>query len=405
MSVGACSLMDKTIITYLQEPIKKQFGLSDAELGLMSGGAFALFFAISGLPMGYVADRVNRRNLIAGCLAAWSALTASVGLAQSFAQLLLARMGVGIGEAGGGPSAMSMVADLFPERRRDTALGVYSLATPIGAIGAFLIVSNVLAAYGWRGTLFVAGAPAILLVPLLLLTVREPVRSRAGPAEAAPSFGETLRFAASQRSLRHLVAAITLTQMTMNGIGIWSMSYFIRIHQIDLGQIGPVLGFAYPIPAIIGTFAGGAIADRLALRDVRWRAWVPAIGALVCVPVTATLVLAHEWPTTLVMWGLFGLTGPIWSGPGYSLNVSLVAPRMRATQTAMLLLPINIVGFGLAPMIVGALSDAFTPMFGSDGLRYAMLAIGLVNLWAALHFAQAARGLRADLARVADQSL
>jgi MFS family permease len=395
---GSSSLMDKTIIAYLLEPIKKEFALGDAALGLVSGGAFAVFFALAGLPMGWIADRVNRRNLVAGCLAAWSALTAAAGLAQSFTQLLLARIGVGIGEAGGGPAAMSMIADLFPADRRATAIGIYSLATPVGAIGAYLIASQVMPAHGWRGVFLAAGAPALILTPLLL-TVAEPARPRTGRTARAPSFARTARFIAGQRSLLHLIAAITLTTVTMNGIGIWAMSYFIRIHHIDLGKAGPVLGFAYPIPAIVGTFAGGLIADRLARREQSWRASVCAIGALLCVPVTVALVLARDWPTTLALWCAYGLTAPIWSGPGYALSLSLVAPRMRGTQTAILFLLTNVVGFGLGPVIVGALSDAFTPSFGGESLRFAMLAIGLVNLWAALHFFLAGRGAARDLVR------
>lgn len=397
--VAACSLMDKTIIAYLLEPIKKQFALNDTELGLMSGFAFAVFFAIAGLPMGYVADRVNRRNLIAACLTIWSALTVTAGLTQSFVQLLLVRMGIGIGEAGGGPGGMSMISDMFPPRRRATAIAVYSLGTPVGAIAAYLIAAHVLPAYGWRGTFIAAGLPAIVLAPLLLLTVREPARVVPQAVDIAPSFGETLRFIGSQRSLLHLIAAITLTTMTMNGVGIWSMSYFIRVHHVDLSQIGPVLGFAYPIPAIVGTFAGGVAADRLAKRDERWRVWVPALGTLACVPITVALVLARDWPTTLILWAAYGLTAPIWSGPGYGLSVSLVVPRMRAVQTAILFLLTNLIGFGLAPMIVGVLSDQLAPQFGAQSLRYAMLAIGLVNLWAALHFVLAGRGLTQDLER------
>jgi MFS family permease len=398
--VGSCSLMDKTIIAYLLEPIKKEFALSDTQLGLMSGVAFALFFAVAGLPMGYIADRTNRRNLVALCLTVWSALTAVAGLVQSFVQLLLVRVGIGIGEAGGGPGALSIIADLFPAGRRATAIGIYSLATPAGAIGAYLIAAHVLPMHGWRGAFIAAGAPAIVLAPLLLFTVREPARGTA--TERPASFLTVLRFVASRRSLCHLLAAITLTTVTMNGIGIWAMSYFIRIHHIDLGVVGPVLGFAYPIPALIGTFAGGVLADRLAPRDQRWRAWVAAIGALICVPVTIALVLAPDWPTALLMWSAYGLTAPIWSGPGYALAVGLVEPGMRATVTAIVFLLTNIVGFGLSPLIVGGLSDALAPRLGDQSLRYAMLAIGLVNLWAALHFFLTGRDVAHDLKAVAN---
>jgi len=233
------------------------------------------------------------------------------------------------------------------------------------------------------------------------LTVREPLRPVQVENYAAPTFPQVLRFIAGQDSLLHLIAAITLTTVTMNGIGIWAMSYFIRVHHIDLGEAGPVLGFAYPIPALIGTFAGGAIADRLAVRNQAWRAWVAAAGALACVPVTVALVLARDWPTTLLMWSAYGLTAPIWSGPGYGLAISLVASRMRGTLTSIVFLLTNVVGFGLSPLIVGALSDAFAPRFVGQSLRYAMLTIGLVNLWAALHFYLAGRGVGRGLARVA----
>ncbi len=400
--VGACSLMDKTIIAYLLEPIKREFAVSDTQLGLMSGAAFALFFAVAGLPMGYIADRTNRRNLVALCLTVWSGLTALAGLTQSFAQLLMVRVGIGIGEAGGGPGALSIIADLFPARRRATAIGIYSLATPVGAIGAYLIAAHVLPTHGWRGTFLAAGAPAIILAPLLLITVREPMRPRTTTAGKPASFAGVLRFVASHRSLRHLLTAITLTTVTMNGIGIWAMSYFVRIHHVDLGTVGPVLGFAYPVPAMIGTFVGGVLADRLAQRDQRWRAWVAALGALICVPVTAGLVLAPNWPAALLLWSAYGLTAPIWSGPGYALVLGLVEPGMRATQTAIVFLLTNVIGFGLSPLIVGGLSDALAPRLGDQSLRYAMLAIGFVNLWAALHFFLAGRDVARDLKAIAD---
>lgn len=397
MLVAACSLMDKTITAYLMEPIKKEFALSDTRLGLISGAAFAIFFAVAGLPMGYVADRVNRRNLIAICLTAWSALTALAGLTQSFWQLLAVRMGIGVGEAGGGPGAMSIIADLFPPAGRATAVGIYSLSVPTGSIAAYLIASNVLPTHGWRGTFLAAGLPALIFVPLLLLGIREPARPPAASTDRAPPFMTVLRYVAARRSLRHLLAAITLTTFTMNGIGIWAMSYFIRIHHVDFGQVGPALGVAYPIPALIGTFAGGVVADRLAKHDLRWRSRVAAIGALACVPVTVGLVLAPDWPTTLVLWSAYGLTAPIWSGPGYALAIGLVEPGMRATQTALVFLLTNAIGFGLSPLVVGALSDGLAQRFGDQSLRYAMLAIGLVNLWASLHFFLSGRDAKREL--------
>lgn len=399
--VSTFALLDKAIVAYVLEPIKHEFLLNDSQLGLISGVAFGVSFALAGLPLGLAADRVNRRNLVALCLGFWSVMTAAAGFAQSFVMLVLSRVGVGAGEAGAGPGILSMLADMFPAERRATAMSVYALATPLGAIAAYMIAAYVLPIYGWRGVFIACGAPALLLAPLLLLTVPEPRRGQrdavASISEAAPGLIATARFILSQRALPHLMLGITLTTVTMNGIGMWIMSFFIRIHHVDFATVGPILAFAFPVPALIGTFLSGVLADRLGRRDVRWRVWIPAIGAVLCAIVTSTMLLADSWSITLLLWAGYGLTSVIWYGPGYALAVSLVGARMRATLVAILFLLTNLIGYGLSPLLVGALSDLFAATAGGQSLRYAMLVAGLVNLWAALHFVLAGRRLAWDL--------
>lgn len=400
--VSTFALLDKAIVAYLLEPIKHEFALSDSELGLISGLAFAVSFALVGLPLGVAADRTNRRNLVAVCLGVWSLMTAAGGLAQNFMQLVLSRFGVGAGEAGCGPGVLSILADIFPARKRATAMAVYALATPLGAIIAYMVAAQLLPIYGWRGVLFACGAPAILLVPMLLLFVPEPHRggdAGRGDTTEAPGLLDTARFVMSQRALVHLMIGITWTSMTMNGLGMWIMSFFVRIHHVDFATVGPILAFAFPVPALIGTFASGVLADRMARRSERWRVWIPAIGALACTAVSCVLLLTDDWALTLAMWGLYGFTSVIWYGPGYALAVTLVGVRMRASLIAILFLLTNLVGYGLSPLLVGALSDLFASFAGDRSLRFAMLVAALFNILAALHFFLAGRTLVRDIAR------
>ena len=274
------NVMDRNILTILLDPIRREFALSDSALGLLSGLSFAIFYALAGLPLGAIADRVNRRNMIVLCLMLWSAMTAVCGGARTFFQLVGARInGVGIGEAGGAPAAMAMISDLFPARQRATAISAFYLASPVGAMAALGGGGWVAQHYGWRSTFLAAGIPGLVLAMVLLLTVSEPARGQSDDVRTTPAplrLGETLRFIASQRSLRHLIVGVALTIFVVSGVSTWSASFFIRLHGFSLAQIGPLLAVSTGVFGFAGMAAGGIVADRLGRDDDRRRCWVLA---------------------------------------------------------------------------------------------------------------------------------
>jgi predicted MFS family arabinose efflux permease len=405
--VYSCNVMDRNILTILLEPIRREFGLNDSELGLLSGLSFAIFYAVAGLPLGAAADRVNRRNLIVLCLTLWSGMTAVCGLSRTFVQLLIARIGVGIGEAGGAPAAMAMISDLFPARQRATAISAFYLASPIGAMTALAGGGWVAQHYGWRWAFLAAGVPGLLLVLVLLLTVREPERGLSDDTAAGPAaqpLSQSLRFIVSQRSLIHLIAGTALTVFVVSGIGTWSASFFIRIHGFSTAGIGPILAISTGVVGFIGTLAGGMIADRLGRRDDRRRCWALAVAALLTAPLITACVLVPSATASIIFYTLYVLASFFWYGPVNGLCQSLVDVRMRATISSVVYLTGNLLGFGLGSQIIGLLSDWLTARFGVESLRYGMLIAALFSLWAALHFYLAARTVRQDLAVAASLS-
>jgi predicted MFS family arabinose efflux permease len=402
MLVYSCNVMDRNVLTMVLEPIRREFALSDGQLGLLSGLVFAIFYAIAGLPLGAAADRVNRRNMIFVCLTLWSGMTALTGMAGNFLQLLGARIGVGIGEAGGGPPAMAMISDLYPARRRATAISVFYLASPLGSMISFAGGGWVAQHYGWRWAFLAAAVPGLVLAAVLILTVREPVRGRmehGAGVEARPTVGETLRFVLSQRSLVHMIIATTLTVFVVSGIGTWSASFFIRTHGFTQAGIGATMAAVTATTGLVGTLAGGLIVDRLGQGDDRRRCWTLAAATALTAPLIAGWVLLPE-RQAIGFYAAYIMASFIWYGPVHGLCQSLVTVRMRATISAIVNLVSNLLGVGLGSQAIGLLSDRLALSLGAQSLRYAMLAAALVSLWAAAHFLFAARTVRADLKRV-----
>jgi MFS family permease len=400
--VGTCSLMDKSIISTLLEPIKTEFKLHDTQMGVIAGLAFALAHAVVAIPFGRLADRVNRRNLISACLLAWSAMTALCGLAQNFPMLLLARMGVGAGEAGGQSASLSVVSDLYPEEKRATAVSIYYLSGPIGAMLAGTVGGLVASAYGWRAALLIASAPGFIMTAAMLLLGREPPRERVavgGGGEARPSFGEVLRFIRSQRALLHLFAGLALVTFTISGVGSFAVSFFIRYHGMSLKQIGPILGITGGVAGIAMMLAGGLIADWLGRRDARWRLWIIAIALVATTPFLLA-AFTVSGPAALPLFLTNVVAVNIWMGPGLAASQSLTPSRMRGTVAAIMFVINGLLGYGFGPVIVGALSDALALQVGKESLRWALVLVVTLNLWAALHFYLSSRTLRADLARL-----
>jgi MFS family permease len=397
--VGICSTLDRGIISTVLEPVKHEFHLSDGQLGIIAGLAFAIAHAVVAIPAGALGDRISRNRLIAASLAFWSLATAACGAAQNFAQLLIARMGVGAGEAGGQAATLSSVSDLFPPEKRATAISIYYLASPIGAALAGAGGGVIAAIYGWRAALMAAAVPGFLLCVLLLCLKDVPREVTAkSKSDKAPPFKDVLRFIASQRSLLHLFAGLALITVVVSGQGAFAYSFFIRYHGMSLKEIGPLLGIASGVIGIGVMLGSGFLADWLAKRDPRMRLWV-IVAVFVAISPLVILGFLAPQPYAVPLYLTHILITGVWMGPGFATAQNLSHPRMRTTIAAIMYVVNGFIGFGLGPVVLGRASDMLSVPFGDQGLRYAMIIGTAVGFWAALHFYLATRTLRADLDR------
>jgi predicted MFS family arabinose efflux permease len=394
------NFVDRQILSILMEPIKVDLGLSDTQLGLLTGFAFALFYATLGIPIARFADKGNRRNLIALALTVWSAMTALSGLAQNFWHLLLARIGVGVGEAGCSPPAHSIISDYFPAEKRATALGIYSLGIPVGILFGFLAGGWLNQFFGWRVAFFVVGVPGILLAILVKFTLREPIRGMSeGRADTAPqpSVSETFTYLWSKRSFRHLAFGGGLTAFVGYGVVTWVPSFLIRSYDMQTGEVGTYLGLILGIPGGIGIALGGWMADRYGSRDTRWYLWVVSVALLLGVPFSFGIYLTNSAAMALAFLCIPVLLGNFYQATTFSQTQGLVSLRMRSVAAAVLLFILNIIGLGAGPQAVGILSDFLEPSYGQESLRYSLLILSFVNIWAAYHYYVAGKYLKADL--------
>src|SRR6185437_13387171 len=351
VAVATFSMVDKMLIAVMIDPLKREFGMSDTQAGVLTGISFSLFFALAGIPMGIAADRLPRRNLIAVCMTIWSLATVACGLTTGFAQMLALRFVVGAGESGATPSAVSMISDLFQSRERAKAVAIYYMSTPFGSGLGMTVGAILVHLYGWRNTLYIAGIPGVLVVLVLLLTVKEPkrltVHGGSDLAGRAPPVRETLGFIFQRRSLLHLGAAITLVTIAINAFGMWMFAFFTRVHGIPPQTAGWEISVAtYPASAI-GMVLVGIAVDRLSARDERWRVWLPAMLGFACLPLALGAVGIRDALTALVFTGFWMVAGTAWYGAAYGVCQSLVQPRMRATLAAILLLLTTLLGFGI----------------------------------------------------------
>ena len=394
------NFIDRQILSILLEPIKQDLGLSDSALGMLTGFAFALFYATLGIPIARFADRSNRRNLIAWALAIWSAMTAVSGLAQNFWHLLLARIGVGVGEAGCSPPAHSMLADYFPTENRATALGIYSLGIPFGILFGFIAGGWLNEFFGWRVAFFIVGVPGLLLAILVRFTLREPPRGMAEGRiadEEQPTIMETFRFLWSKRSFRHMAVGGGLTAFVGYGVITWVPSFLIRSYGMNTGDVGTYLGLILGIPGGIGIALGGYLADRYGARDTRWYLWIVSVALIASTPLFFGVYLSSTAFASLMFLILPILLGNFYQATTFSQTQGLVSLRMRSVAAAVLLFILNMIGLGAGPQAVGILSDVLQPSYGDESLRYALLILSTVQIWAAYHYYQAGKSLKDDL--------
>ena len=399
------NFIDRQILTILLEPIKRDLDLSDGALGFLSGLAFALFYSTLGVPIARWADRGVRRSIIAGALFLWSGMTALTGLAQSFWQLALARVGVGVGEAGCSPPAHALISDYFPADRRATALSIYALGIPIGSAIGVLTGGWVNEFFGWRVAFAVVGVPGLLLAAVVRWTLREPPRGLADgrapePAPAGESALLVFRFMLRLPSFRHLSLAGALHAFYGYGAAAFIPAFLIRVHGFETGELATWLALLIAVFGALGTYLGGRVGDWLARRgDPRWYMWVPAVATLATVPFVLGFYLWPSGYVALLFHVPTSIASAMWLGPTFATTQNLAPLRMRATASALLLLIVNLIGLGMGPWAVGALSDALAVGLGVEAIRYALLGVVLAgSLWSAVHYFLAARTLRADLA-------
>lgn len=397
------NFIDRQILAILLQPIKQDLGLSDTQLGLLTGIAFSLFYVSFGIPLARLADRSSRVNIITGALVAWSAMTALCGMAQNFWQLLFARIGVGIGEAGCIPPSQSLISDYFAPEKRAMALSIFALGVPIGVMFGFLVGGWMEEYFGWRTAFLVVGLPGILLAIIVRLTLREPPR---GLSETTikdhgeqPSMREVARYLWGLRSFRHVAFAAALHAFVGYGVISWLPSFLARSYQMGGAEIGTWLALLAGIVGGLGTVAGGWLGDRYAKKDRRWYVWISGITIMLAVPFTIYAFLGGDKYWTLSMYILPTFFGAFYHGPTGAVIQGLAQVRMRAISAALYVLMVNLIGLGLGlgPLAVGVISDLLAPAYGVESLRYALLCVFLVNIWSALHYLFAAKTLRADL--------
>jgi len=396
---------DRQILNVLAVQIMDDLKIGNAAFGFLSGLSFALFYATLGIPIAMLADRASRKWILVASMIVWSVMTTVCGLAQGFWQLAAARIGVGVGEAGGSPPSHSMISDMFSLNQRGTALAIYSLGVPLGTAVGNLVGGQVGEAWGWRTAFFVLGIPGLLLAAYIAFAFKEPPRGHAdGGAkseDAAPSLSTVARFMLSQKSLVHTIIGATL----ITAVGYGGLSFTAKFlqfsHGMKLTEVANYLAFQTGVTAAIGTFLGGYLADVMSRRNLGWSAWVVTAAIAISVPFTIAVYLLNDTITVLWLMTITILVSGLYLAPTFALVQNLVGVKMRATAAALLLFVINLVGLGAGPLMVGIIADLLIPVFDKDAVRYALFIFSILGLWGAWHYWIAPRTLKADLERAA----
>lgn len=393
------NFIDRQIIGILAVPIKADLMLSDTQLGLMGGLAFALFYTGLGIPIAMLADRSSRSWIITVALVLWSAMTAACGLAQNFWQIFLARVGVGVGEAGGVAPSYSLISDYFPPNQRARALSIFSFGIPIGStlgiVGGGFIASTM----DWRVAFFVVGAAGILLAPIFRLTIREPVRGRFdrdSQVRSPANLGEILRTLAGKKSFWLMSVGSAFSSMMGYAMFFWLPSFFVRSYGITLLDASLFYGAIILVGGLAGIWMGGWAADRFGQKNRAAYAYVPAIAFVATAPLYAIGVLSSSLALTFLAMLIATALGLVWLGPVIAAIQHLVKANMRTTASAVFLFINNLIGIGVGTVVIGMLSDGLQGRYGNDALKYSILAGTSLYLVAAGLLALAARWLPGD---------
>jgi len=411
------NFLDRQVVNILAEPIKLDLGLADWQLGALTGLAFALFYTVLGLPIARLAERADRVKIISVAVGVWSACTLACGLAGNFIQLLLARVGVGVGEAGCTPPAHSLISDYTPAEKRASAIAFYSMGIPLGSLAGMALGGIIADSFGWRAAFFIAGAPGILLALAAWFTLPEPRRTaKAVEGHKHPSVSDAIEELARKPAFLWMSLAAAIKAMVAYGHIAFYGSFYLRNHAEGLqgladgfnslfgtqlgaiGFTGLILGLLIGTFGAMGTFAGGQLADRFIARDARNYAYIPGAAALLLFPPFVLAMMAGSTLLSIAALAVVTFLSSVWYGPVFACAQSLVKPRTRATASAVILFVINLIGLGLGPLAAGIVSDMFAADHGvAEGLRYSLITIGGVGLLALPCFYLASRTLRDDI--------
>jgi len=379
--------IDRTAMSILIEPVKAELQLSDSQLGLLTGLAFGLTYALAGLPMGWLIDRVNRTKLLAAAVATWSLCTAICGFAQSYPALVMARLAVGASESAAAPTAMSMIADLFPKDRRSTAMGIFWTSTAIGTATSLALGGIIAANYGWRAAFFVAGAPGLILAVLIFLTIREPVRERGlGQTETTPTptFLQTLKFVCANPTVFHAFAGVGLASLAMSGVPVWAASFLVRTQGFTLPQAGLAAGLGVGLFGALGSLMGGPVGDAVVRRwGVQTLPAVPMVACILACISGLFFALGSSLVVVALGFIVFEIVSRAFTAPAYAILVTGVEPNMRGVVISSVQAVTNLVGYGVGPLVVGVVSQR---VGGPNSLKFGIAAVMIFSLWSGLHF-------------------
>ena len=407
------NFLDRQVVNILAEPIKKDLGLHDWQLGMMTGLAFALFYTVLGLPIARLAERANRAWIISGAIAAWSGFTLLCGFAQTFPQLILARIGVGVGEAGCTPPAHSLITDYVPRDKRASAIAFYSIGTPLGSLLGMAMGGVIADAWGWRAAFLVAGAPGVVMALLAFFTLKEPRKAAVkGVPHAGPGVGEALREIASKKTFWLMALGAAIIAFAGYGSAAFIGSFYFRNHAAEAaaaaqgfglgtaGFLGLALGIIGGVAGILGSFTGGVIGDRLGKRGPQGQMTLPAVAAIIGAPFYIFGMTTPSMFAAMAVLAIPTFLNSMWYGPVYGSVQGLVRPQTRATAAAVILFIINLIGLGFGPLAVGALSDFYADglhMGAGEGIRWALMTSASSMLLAAALFWIARGTIKSDM--------
>jgi MFS family permease len=404
--VSVSNYLDRSLLGLALPAIKRELGSSDTVLGLVSGLAFILFYSLLGIPIAWAADRMSRRNIIAMGLTVWSVMTACTGFIANIGQLAVVRLLMGAGEACGTAPSNSIIADRFPPERRPLALALFGTASPIAYILFFPLAGWIAQTRGWR-TMFIAmGLPGLLLALLLMLTVREPVRTTPPPPRLslARSLLGDLGALFSNRCFAWIFAGVTLMGANVWASGAWTPSFFTRVHHLGVAEVASIIGPTRGFIGLFGILIGGVLIDRLPKTRIYWRVALPAIACLLAGPAEALFLLGDTHAAWLIGFALSSFFMLIHQAPIFAAVVNIVGERRRALATAVVLLGASLIGDAVGPTAVGIINDLLAPRFGDEAIRYSLLIVAATPVLAALCFLRAASLYAAAVASQAEQA-